>query len=121
MFYEAFTKNAPQLDIRIKVMLYCKKLTENWKVILVVYFHSFNTEIWHSMILQVDLYLLPQAAFPTGGLYFKNKTWVQETKGMNVIIHNNYITGFEKKIKRFQDYGLWLVDDHAQESPLGKL
>ncbi|KAL0008502.1 hypothetical protein SO802_010004 [Lithocarpus litseifolius] len=40
----------------------------------------------------VDLYLLPQAAFPTGGLYFKNKTWVQETKGMHVIIHNNHIT-----------------------------
>lgn len=71
--------------------------------------------------LQVDLYLLPQAAFPTGGLYFKNQTWVQETKGMQVIIHNNYITGFEKKIKRFQDYGLWLVDDHASESPLGRL
>ncbi|CAL1398688.1 unnamed protein product [Linum trigynum] len=70
---------------------------------------------------QVDLYLLPQAAFPTGGLYFKNKTWVQETKGKHVIIHNNYITGFEKKIKRFHDYGLWLADDHANESPLGKL
>lgn len=71
--------------------------------------------------LQVDLYLLPQAAFPTGGLYFKNQTWVQETKGKHVIIHNNYITGFEKKIKRFHDYGLWLVDGHASESPLGKL
>ncbi|KAH7519531.1 hypothetical protein FEM48_Zijuj08G0047000 [Ziziphus jujuba var. spinosa] len=70
---------------------------------------------------EVDLYLLPQAAFPTGGLYFKNQTWVQETKGRHVIIHNNYITGFEKKIKRFKDYGLWLVDDHALESPLGKL
>ncbi|GMN43004.1 hypothetical protein TIFTF001_012208 [Ficus carica] len=70
---------------------------------------------------QVDLYLLPQAAFPTGGLYFKNKTWVQDTKGMHVIIHNNYITGFEKKIKRFREYGLWLVDDHADESPLGRL
>ncbi|KAF5464388.1 hypothetical protein F2P56_014466 [Juglans regia] len=69
----------------------------------------------------VDLYLLPQAAFPTGGLYFKNLTWVQETKGMHVIIHNNYITGFEKKIKRFRDFGLWLVDDHALESPLGRL
>ncbi|KOM25496.1 hypothetical protein LR48_Vigan107s001500 [Vigna angularis] len=67
---------------------------------------------------EVDMYLLPQAAFPTGGLYFKNKTWVKETKGMHVIIHNNYIVGFEKKIKRFRDYGLWLVDDHAQESPL---
>lgn len=70
---------------------------------------------------QVDLYLLRQAAFPTGGLYFKNLTWVQQTKGMHVIIHNNYITGFEKKIKRFRDYGLWLVDDHSSESPLGRL
>ncbi|KAL6181420.1 hypothetical protein ACLB2K_048075 [Fragaria x ananassa] len=70
---------------------------------------------------QVDLYLLPQAAFPTGGLYFKNKTWVKETKGMHVIIHNNYILGFEKKIKRFHDYDLWLVDDHADESPLGRI
>lgn len=70
---------------------------------------------------EVDLYLLPQAAFPSGGLYFKNETWVKETKGMHVIIHNNYITGFEKKIKRFRDFGLWLVDDHSDESPLGKI
>lgn len=70
---------------------------------------------------QVDVYLLPQKAFPTGGLYFKNKTWVKETKGMHVIIHNNYIIGFEKKTKRFQDYGLWLVDEYASESPLGRL
>ncbi|KAL9253173.1 UDP-D-xylose:L-fucose alpha-1,3-D-xylosyltransferase MGP4-like protein [Drosera capensis] len=70
---------------------------------------------------QVDIYLLPQSAFPTGGLYFKNKTWVEETKGKHVIIHNNYITGFEKKIKRFQDYGFWYVDEHDDESPLGKL
>ncbi|KAK9757877.1 hypothetical protein RND81_01G192400 [Saponaria officinalis] len=70
---------------------------------------------------QVDMYLLPQSAFPTGGLYFKNKTWVRETKGSHVIIHNNYILGFEKKIKRFRDYGLWLADDYYSESPLGKL
>ncbi|KAK4415887.1 UDP-D-xylose:L-fucose alpha-1,3-D-xylosyltransferase M [Sesamum alatum] len=70
---------------------------------------------------QVDMYLLPQTAFPTGGLYFRNKTWVKETKGMHVIIHNNYIVGFEKKIKRFRDYSLWLVDDHASESPLGNI
>ncbi|XP_025804971.1 UDP-D-xylose:L-fucose alpha-1,3-D-xylosyltransferase MGP4-like [Panicum hallii] len=70
---------------------------------------------------QVDVYLLPQSAFPTGGLYFKNKTWVKETKGKHVIIHNNYITGFEKKIKRFRDHGLWLVDEHSDESPLGRI
>ncbi|KAF3784129.1 UDP-D-xyloseL-fucose alpha-1-3-D-xylosyltransferase [Nymphaea thermarum] len=68
---------------------------------------------------EVDLYLLPQVAFPSGGLYFKNETWVQQTKGKHVIIHNNYITGFEKKIKRFRDFGLWLLDDHAHDSPLG--
>ncbi|KAI9195377.1 hypothetical protein LWI28_014326 [Acer negundo] len=70
---------------------------------------------------QVDLYLLPQAAFPTGGLYFENKTWVEETKGMHAIVHNNYIVGFKEKLKRFHDFGLWLVDDHAKESPLGRL
>ncbi|CAA7408690.1 unnamed protein product [Spirodela intermedia] len=70
---------------------------------------------------EVDLYLLPQVAFPSGGLYFKNEKWVQETRGRHVIIHNNYISGFEKKIKRFRDFGLWLADDHIQESPLGRI
>ncbi|XP_022147207.1 UDP-D-xylose:L-fucose alpha-1,3-D-xylosyltransferase MGP4 [Momordica charantia] len=70
---------------------------------------------------EVDLYLLPQPAFPTGGLYFKNQSWVKETKGMHVIIHNNYITGFEKKIKRFREFDLWYVDDHTLESPLGRI
>ncbi|KAJ4876630.1 hypothetical protein Rs2_41648 [Raphanus sativus] len=70
---------------------------------------------------QVDLFLLSQAAFPTGGLYFNNETWAEETKGKHVIIHNNYIIGYDHKMKRFHDFGLWLVDDHAFESPLGKL
>ncbi|XP_010456127.1 PREDICTED: UDP-D-xylose:L-fucose alpha-1,3-D-xylosyltransferase 1-like [Camelina sativa] len=69
----------------------------------------------------VDLYLLSQVAFPTGGLYFQNETWIKETKGKRVIIHNNYIIGYDKKMKRFHEYGLSLVDDHALESPLGKL
>ncbi|PKU66395.1 UDP-D-xylose:L-fucose alpha-1,3-D-xylosyltransferase MGP4-like [Dendrobium catenatum] len=70
---------------------------------------------------QVDMYLLPQVAFPSGGLYFKNGTWVKETKGKHVIIHNNYITGFEKKIRRFHDSGLWFVEEYAHESPLGRI
>ncbi|KAH0458784.1 hypothetical protein IEQ34_011598 [Dendrobium chrysotoxum] len=40
-------------------------------------------------------------ASPSGGLYFKNETWVKETQGKHVIIHNNYITGFEKKIRQY--------------------
>ncbi|ESQ43667.1 hypothetical protein EUTSA_v10015591mg [Eutrema salsugineum] len=70
---------------------------------------------------QVDVYLLPQAAFPSGGLYFRNIRWAKNTKEKHVIIHNNYMVGFSRKMKRFQDFGLWLVDDHGLESPLGKL
>lgn len=62
---------------------------------------------------KVKLYLLPQQAFPSGGLYFKNETWRSETHGKQAVIHNNYITGFEKKIKRFHDFKLWLVDDDS--------
>ena len=83
--------------------------------------HLFEYILCDLVFLQVDLYLLPQAAFPTGGLYFQNATWVEETKGKHVIIHNNHIIGYENKMKRFHDFGLWLVDDHAFESPLGKL
>lgn len=69
----------------------------------------------------MDLYLLPQSAFPPGGLYFRNSKWAEETKAKNVIIHNNYIIGHDNKKRRFQQYGLWLVDKHFNESPLGKI
>ncbi|KAF8109825.1 hypothetical protein N665_0090s0008 [Sinapis alba] len=81
---------------------------------------AFNRAL-HKTTHQVDVYLLPQSAFPSGGLYFKNKKWVNETKGKHVIVHNNYIVGYNQKLKRFQDFGLWLVDDFSHESPLGKL
>ncbi|XP_074558431.1 UDP-D-xylose:L-fucose alpha-1,3-D-xylosyltransferase 1-like [Curcuma longa] len=70
---------------------------------------------------EVDLHLLPQAAFPSGGLYFHNEDWVNRTRGMHAIIHNNYMIGLQNKIKRFKDNGLWLADDHADESPLGQI
>ncbi|RLM77910.1 hypothetical protein C2845_PM12G28520 [Panicum miliaceum] len=82
---------------------------------------ALNKTAGQEIRLQVDVYLLPQSAFPTGGLYFKNKTWVKDTNVKHVIVHNNYITGFEKKIKRFRDHGLWLVDEHSHESPLGRI
>ena len=61
--------------------------------------------------MQVKLYLLPQQAFPSGGLYFKNETWRSETHGKQTIVHNNYITGFDKKIKRFHEFNLWFIGD----------
>lgn len=70
---------------------------------------------------KVNLYVLPQQAFPSGGLYFKNETWRNETQEKHVIIHNNYITGFEKKIHRFHEFKLWFVDDNDLNSTLQKL
>ena len=108
--------NVPILVSYKGLPIYDLLYTLNWNR---GYFHLAFSEF---TLVQVDLYLLPQVAFPTGGLYFKNQTWVQETKGLHVIIHNNYITGFEKKIKRFRDFGLWFVDDYAVlESPLGRI
>ncbi|KAG6499940.1 hypothetical protein ZIOFF_039754 [Zingiber officinale] len=70
---------------------------------------------------EVDLYLLPQATFPPGGLYFRNGDWVERTRGLHAIVHNNYIVGLQNKIQRFKDYGLWLADNHTDESPLGRI
>lgn len=67
---------------------------------------------------KISLYLLSQQNFPSGGLYFNNETWRKETQGKHVIVHNNYITGFEKKIHRFQDFKLWFVDDNHLNSSL---
>ena len=72
------------------------------------------------MRVQVDVYLLPQPAFPSGGLYFKNETWRKETTGQHVIVHNNYIIGIDKKVQRFRAAGLWLVEKDAALSPLSE-
>ncbi|KAG0564646.1 hypothetical protein KC19_8G127900 [Ceratodon purpureus] len=69
---------------------------------------------------QVDVYLLPQVAFPSGGLYFKNETWRQETANKHVIVHNNYVVGSEKKLKRFRNHNLWFVEVDAGLSPLSE-
>lgn len=68
----------------------------------------------------MDVYLLPQVAFPSGGLFFKNATWRKETSSKHVIVHNNYVVGFDKKIQRFRDSGLWFVDVDAAISPLSE-
>ncbi|KAH7301408.1 hypothetical protein KP509_23G024800 [Ceratopteris richardii] len=60
-------------------------------------------------------YLLPQEAFPSGGIYFRNASWRTETSGRHAIIHNNYIVGFDNKLKRFREFGLWYVDDTATD------
>ncbi|KAJ7523662.1 hypothetical protein O6H91_18G057600 [Diphasiastrum complanatum] len=70
---------------------------------------------------EVKLFLLPQESFPSGGLYFKNKTWQHQTSHKHVLIHNNYITGFDKKIKRFTDSGLWLLNNDTSKESFSNL
>jgi hypothetical protein len=49
---------------------------------------------------------LPYFLYPVGSVYFDHKIQLDA-----LIIHNNYIIGFEKKKKRFEDHGLWRIDD----------
>lgn len=80
---------------------------------------AFNWALNHTAG-QVDVYLLPQVAFPSGGLYFKNHTWREETANQHVIVHNNYVVGFDQKIKRFRNHNLWFVEVDAGLSPLSE-
>ncbi|KAK8588033.1 hypothetical protein V6N12_022492 [Hibiscus sabdariffa] len=58
---------------------------------------------------------------PNGRIILQEPNMGAANQGNAVIIHNNYITGFKKKIERFRDYGLRLVDDRALGTPLGRL
>ncbi|KAH0854566.1 LOW QUALITY PROTEIN: hypothetical protein HID58_063709 [Brassica napus] len=80
---------------------------------------AFNRAL-HKTTHQVDVYLLPQSAFPSGGLYFKNKKWVNETNGKHVIVHNNYIVGYNQKLKRFQDFVSRLEQNTEEKKQKGR-
>jgi hypothetical protein len=49
---------------------------------------------------------LPYFLYPVGCVYFDYKVRTDA-----LIVHNNYIVGFENKKKRFEDNGLWRIDD----------
>jgi hypothetical protein len=49
---------------------------------------------------------LPYYLYPVGVTYFGVKQAPDA-----LIVHNNYIIGFENKKKRFEEFGLWSIDD----------
>jgi rhamnogalacturonan II specific xylosyltransferase len=56
----------------------------------------------------IHLKPLDRNLFPSGNLYFDQ---FSDAKRKNVIIvHNNYIVGHEKKLKRFEKFKLWFSD-----------
>lgn len=50
----------------------------NIYLFIYVLFFSFSWLFLFHDYLKVGVYLLPEAEFPTGGLYFKNKTWAKK-------------------------------------------
>ena len=65
-----------------------------------------NQPIFNKIIHQSNVKhkALPLKEFPSGKLYFTEK----KQDGV-AIIHNNFIVGKDKKIKRFQDIGYWYL------------
>ncbi|KNC81799.1 hypothetical protein SARC_05904 [Sphaeroforma arctica JP610] len=61
----------------------------------------------------LEIGILPLTLFPYGNMYFgwMFRPWRQGV----VIVHNNYIKGYENKIQRFKSYGLWWLG----ETPCG--
>eukprot|EP01006_Ploeotia_vitrea_P006604 TRINITY_DN14057_c0_g1_i1.p1 TRINITY_DN14057_c0_g1~~TRINITY_DN14057_c0_g1_i1.p1 ORF type:complete len:389 (-),score=32.18 TRINITY_DN14057_c0_g1_i1:1233-2399(-) len=66
--------------------------------------------------LRVFLYRLLIASpvyFPSATDYFNDKT-PQKRHATPFIVHNNQIFGKHRKVKRFQDFKLWFIDDKLQ-------
>jgi lipopolysaccharide biosynthesis glycosyltransferase len=64
---------------------------------------SLNTVIIPSGVKAIKL---PYFLYPNGKVYFDYKIQLDA-----LIVHNNYIVGFENKKKRFQETLLWYIND----------
>ena len=63
--------------------------------------------------------VLPMTEFPCGILYFKEMS--DEVREKVVIVHNNFISGIDKKVQRFKDFDLWMPEDKdSSKVPLSK-
>ncbi|KAL7462954.1 hypothetical protein ACHAXS_003322 [Conticribra weissflogii] len=52
--------------------------------------------------------LLRKDLFPNGQLYFRQMTYRERKRAL--VVHNNFITGYDKKIDRFKQFNLWALD-----------
>lgn len=66
--------------------------------------------ILHSLLESKYQYLavngFPQSLFPSGHDYFDK---IRLKNSSPIVIHNNYLVGYHKKIERFKKFGLWKV------------
>ena len=57
-------------------------------------------------IEDLQLGVLPMELFRNGQAYFDNHIG----NGEKYLVHNNYISGVDSKIKRFKDHNMWNLD-----------
>ena len=58
--------------------------------------------------LSVNFGVLPVRNFPFGKVYFEAMT--EKERSEVVIVHNNFITGRNRKINRFKNHLIWALD-----------
>jgi len=58
---------------------------------------------------------LPLKLFVNGGLYSKEHKMTNEERELAVVVHNNYIAGYDEKLDRFKKWGLWALDDNDEK------
>jgi len=58
-------------------------------------------------IENLQLGILPMEIFPNGQAYFDHHIG----NGEKYLVHNNYISGVDSKIKRFKDHNMWNLDN----------
>mmetsp|Transcript_7791 Transcript_7791/g.16273 ORF Transcript_7791/g.16273 Transcript_7791/m.16273 type:complete len:448 (-) Transcript_7791:37-1380(-) len=73
---------------------------------------AFNTLIWRPEqfnISETVVKVLPMRFFVTGKLYFEQMSNRQRKKA--VVVHNNGIGGYDKKVDRLKNFSLWMLDE----------
>ena len=64
---------------------------------------------------RVRVYVLPDAKFPSGALYF-DAQWRARQSQPPAVVHNNFIVGPDRKRDRFKRLGLWFAPTGHQQS-----
>lgn len=90
-----------------------KRLLRTWQLALEKQ-NELNQPIFNRLVLEdknARGYALSRLEFPSGDLYFDEN----EQEGV-VVVHNNFIQGKDKKIRRFQRVGLWMEDEEKKKN-----
>ena len=69
--------------------------------------HGFRVVYEKSDKLKLQLKILDSDLFPAGNMYFNHFDDEKRTKV--VVVHNNYIRGYDEKLERFKKFHLWKI------------